>query len=79
MPIIKPESGGDQAMNVKDLTPLYKKYKGQWVALKDDEVSVISHGIKAQVVWQAAVDKGYKNPILFKVPTRLTSYVGYAN
>ena len=79
MTIIKRESGGDEVMDVKDLTPLYKKYKGQWVALKDDEVSVIAHGGKAKEVWQAAVNKGYKNPIMFKVPTRLMSYVGHAS
>ena len=61
---------------VKDLTPLYKKYKGQWVALKADEVSVISHGKKAKVVWQLAKEKGYEKPILFKVPTKVVSYIG---
>ena len=63
-------------MDVKDLTPLYKKYKGQWVDLKDDEVSVISHGEKAQAVWQDAVEKGFEKPIMFKVPSKLLPYIG---
>jgi hypothetical protein len=63
-------------MKPTDLTPLYKKYKGQWVALKNDEVSVIAHGDKARAVQLAALDKGYKKPILFKVPTKLLPYVG---
>lgn len=61
---------------VKDLTPLYKKYKGQWVALKADEVSVISHGNKASDVRNEAAKKGFSKVILFKVPTKLLSYVG---
>ena len=61
---------------VKDLTPVYKKYKGQWVALKDDEVSVIANGEKAKDVWEKAVKKGFKNPIIFKVPSKLMPYVG---
>lgn len=63
-------------MTKDDLTPLYKNYKGQWVALKDDEVTVISHGKKAKSVWEEAQTKGYKKPILFKVPSKLLPYVG---
>jgi Family of unknown function (DUF5678) len=67
---------GTEMQEVKDLTPLYNKYKGQWVALKGDEVSVITHGEKAKQVRDEAVKKGFKKPILFKVPSKLVSYVG---
>jgi TPP-dependent indolepyruvate ferredoxin oxidoreductase alpha subunit len=62
--------------DVTDLTPLYNKYKGQWVALKDDEVSVITHGQKAKDVLSAAEKKGFSDPILFKVPADIVSYIG---
>ncbi len=63
-------------MDITDLTPLYDMYKGEWVALKDDEKSVISHGKKAKEVLQGARSKGFKNPILFKVPTKFVPYIG---
>ncbi len=61
---------------VVDLTPLYLSYKGEWVALKDDEISVISHGNNVRKVLESAVNKGFENPILFKVPTSTISYIG---
>ncbi|HUS26323.1 MAG TPA: DUF5678 domain-containing protein [Nevskiaceae bacterium] len=63
-------------MTAKNWTQLYKKYKGQWVALKDDEVTVISAGPKLPVVIQQAEDKGYPKPILAKVPEQDITYIG---
>lgn len=63
-------------MTLKDFTPLYKEYKGQWVALKDDEVSVISNGKNLKKVVEQAHKKGFENPILFKVPPSNISYIG---
>ena len=65
-------------MVTKNWTPLFKKYKGQWVALKDDEVTVISHGAVAKKVIDDASRKGFDKPILFKVPSKILTYVGSA-
>ncbi|OGE19672.1 hypothetical protein A3J19_02560 [Candidatus Daviesbacteria bacterium RIFCSPLOWO2_02_FULL_41_8] len=59
-----------------DWTEIYKKYKGLWVALKDDEVTVISSGKTAKNAWEQAIEKGFKKPILMNVPKKLTYFVG---
>ena len=59
-----------------DWTNIYKKYKGLWVALKDDEVTVISSGKTLENTSKKAKDKGFENPIFFKVPKNLTYFVG---
>lgn len=59
-----------------DWTPIYKMYKGKWVALDDDEVTVISSGETVKEVMWEAEKKGYKKPILFRVPTKVIPYVG---
>lgn len=60
-----------------DWTEIYRKYKGLWVALKDDEKTVISSGRTAKQAWKKAQGKGYKMPILTKMPRRLIPYVGF--
>lgn len=64
---------------VIDWTKIYKKYKGLWVALKNDEQTVISSGKTAKIAWENAQKKGYKNPILTKMPAKLVAYVGFVN
>lgn len=59
-----------------DWTHIYKKYKGLWVALKDDEVTVISSGKTLEDTSQKAKEKGFGNPIFYKVPQKLTYFVG---
>lgn len=59
-----------------DWTNLYEKYKGQWVALKDDRITVISSGRTVKETLKQARDKGLKNPILFHVPEEIVAYVG---
>ena len=58
-----------------DWTELFNKYKGEWVALKEDEKTVITHGKTASEVWDKA-RKTVKKPILMQVPTDLVAYVG---
>ncbi len=58
---------------------IYKKYKGLWVGLKDDEKTVISSGKTVKEVMQKAQKKGYREPILFRVPTEIIPYIGYIN
>ena len=59
-----------------DWTNIYKKYKGLWVTLKDDEVTVISSGKTAKEAWNKAQKKGFVKPILMSVPSKLTYFVG---
>jgi len=59
-----------------DWTKIYKKYKGYWVALKDDEKTVIASGKTAREALKRAKKEGYKKPILFRVPTEIIAYVG---
>ncbi len=63
-------------MPTKDWTKLFKDYKGQWVALKDDEITVISSGNKLSEVIRTAQSKGYQKPILTKVPRKDITYIG---
>lgn len=59
-----------------DWTKIYKKYKGLWVALEDNEKTVISAAKTAKEAWKIAQEKGYEKPILFRVPTEIKAYVG---
>ena len=59
-----------------DWTSLVKKYKSLWVALKDDEKTVVASGRTAKEALAKAVKKGSKSPILTRIPSKLVSYVG---
>lgn len=63
---------------VIDWTHIYKNYKGLWVALKDDEVTVISSGKTLKETAKKSEEKGFDNPIYFRVPQKLTYFVGAA-
>lgn len=64
-----------KVMKAIDWSDIYKKYKGLWVALKDDEITVIAAGKDAKKVWEKA-KKLYPDPILTKMPKKLTYFVG---
>ena len=59
-----------------DWSKIYRKYKGLWVALKDDEQTVVASGKTAEDAWQKAKKKNYPHPILTKMPPELITYVG---
>jgi len=59
----------------KDLTNLYKNYKGKWVALTPRD-EVIASGKSIKLVVSEAEKKGEKKPILFKVPVKAVPYIG---
>ena len=44
-----------------DFTQIYNKYKGQWVAVDDDEKTVISTAQTAKQAQAEAIKKGKKN------------------
>ncbi|MBI3577515.1 hypothetical protein HY086_05755 [Candidatus Gottesmanbacteria bacterium] len=60
-----------------DVTNIYKKYKGLWVGLKKmDARAVVAAGKNVQEVMDKSKKKGFREPILFKVPTKSIPYVG---
>lgn len=60
----------------KDLSLVYKKYKGRWVAMDDHFSKVVVSGKTSSVVYQKAKKLGYKVPNLFLVPSNLTAFIG---
>lgn len=63
-------------MPAKDWTKLYKKYKGKWVALAKDEITVLAAHATARRALEKAKEKGYEYPILTRVPEDLKAYAG---
>lgn len=59
-----------------DLTKIYRKYKGLWVALKEDKVTVVASGQTVSEALSEAKTKGFNDPILFKVSTRIIPQIG---
>ena len=60
----------------KDWTNLYRKYKGLWVALAEDEETVLGIGKTAREALEQAKKKTPKTPFLTRMPENLASYVG---
>lgn len=63
-------------MAVKDFTKMFLNYPGRWVALKQDESTVVAASRSASEAYKAAQLKGEKNPVLLKVPQKSAYYVG---
>lgn len=59
-----------------DWTKIYKKYKGLWVALKKDQKTVVASDKTVKGVLKKAEKKGFNNPVLFRVPTKIIPYIG---
>lgn len=59
-----------------DWTHLYKKYAGYWVALAQDEKTVVAYSKDAKEAYIKATKKGLEVPIMFNVPEEQQSYVG---
>ncbi|MFA6006108.1 MAG: DUF5678 domain-containing protein [Candidatus Paceibacterota bacterium] len=59
-----------------DWTKIYKKYKGQWIALASDEITVIANGDTAKEALGKANERGYSNPILNRVPSEFITFAG---
>lgn len=55
---------------------LYKKYKGKWIALLDDETTVVGSGKTLKEALEEARKKGYTSPIVSRMPQNLEAYVG---
>ncbi len=61
---------------VIDWTGIYNKYPGLWVALENDEETVISAGKTLREASENAKRKGFDNPIFMQVPKDATYFVG---
>jgi hypothetical protein len=61
---------------MRDWRELYKKYRGQWVALKDDGVTAVASGRSRQEVEEKAAKLGYSDPLVVRLPEELTAFAG---
>jgi len=61
---------------VKDWTKIQKKYKGLWVAFAKDEKTVMGSGKTLRQAIEQAHKRGYKDPIMTRMPTVVMPYVG---
>ncbi len=59
-----------------DLSNIYKKYKGLWVAVLDDEKTVVGSGKSLEQALEVASRNGYIHPIVMRMPTEILPYVG---
>jgi len=66
-------------MKAIDWSQIYKKYKGLWVALLKDEVTVVGHGKTLQAAKKMALKKGFDHPILTHMPKHLGPIIGIAH
>ncbi len=63
-------------MQARDWTKLFRYYRGKWVALKDDETTVAGSGPSLKAAKNAAEKKGVSDPILMRIPTKVTRFIG---
>jgi hypothetical protein len=63
-------------MPAKDWSKIYQQYKGLWVALKDDEETVIAAAPTLKEARQKASEAGHPHPIFTRMPEELTYFAG---
>ena len=63
-------------MKAIDWTKIYKNYKGKWVALKDDEQTVVASGKTLKEVMYKSQKKGLYHPVVTQVPQEILPIVG---
>lgn len=59
-----------------DWTEIQKKYPGQWVALKDDEETVVGYGKTAREAMEKAAENDYPEAYLTFMPAEIHAYIG---
>ena len=67
----------DEPTQIKDWSVLFVQYRGQWVALADDEVTVLASAPTAKAALAASAARGAPEPILYRVPDTLDTFVGH--
>jgi hypothetical protein len=61
-----------------DWTIISEEYKGLWVALKEDEQTVVGSGKTLEEALEEASNNGYDEPIVTRMPNDLTYFIGAA-
>ncbi len=59
-----------------DWSKIYKKYKGQWVALLDDQQTVVGSGDSIERALAEARERGHDDPIVMRMPSKILPYIG---
>jgi hypothetical protein len=59
-----------------DWTMLFKKYRGMWVGLREDNKTVVAFGGSVAEVMDKAKKKKFEHPVLFRVPDKIIPFVG---
>ncbi len=62
-------------MPVIDMVAIEKRYTGKWIALNDTRKKVIASGDSLKEALANARKKGYRDPILSKVPRQFLEYI----
>jgi hypothetical protein len=63
-------------MTAINWSKIYKKYKGLWVALADDQITVLGSGKTPDEAIARARKKSPQMPYLTRMPKTLAPYVG---
>ncbi|MFJ6901778.1 DUF5678 domain-containing protein [Streptomyces hokutonensis] len=67
---------GTITMAARDWSGLFRDHKGQWVALRQDQKTVIAAAPTLAQAMSEAERMGFADPIMTKVPKRLELLVG---
>jgi hypothetical protein len=62
-------------MKAIDMTPIIRKYPGYFVALSLDRKKVLGKGHSPEEALEEAEEKGFKDPILTRIPEENRSYL----
>lgn len=68
------QTQNDTSMAI-DWTPLFEKYKGLWVALKEDEETMVGSGKTLQEALKEASKNGCDEPIVTRMPKELMTFI----
>lgn len=63
-------------MEIINWSKLFRQYPGMWVALAQDEKTVIAAAKDAKAAYDEARKAGIKVPIMLKVPKESLPYIG---
>ncbi|MFA6601337.1 MAG: DUF5678 domain-containing protein [Candidatus Paceibacterota bacterium] len=64
-------------MKAIDRTKIYERFKGLWVAIKEeDEETVVGSGKTLKEALEEARKQGYANPIMTRMPLELHTSIG---
>ena len=61
---------------VKDWTKIQKKYRGLWVALADDDKTVLGSGKTLKEALARAKEKTDRMPFVTRMPLEIVPFVG---